>query len=426
MKKIWPPVRNLYLILFLVVSSSLNAQVPPLPTDLPNEPVGLDQYYPEEPAPGPAGKIIHEEPDVPSMHEQTIIESLTGLVFVSSLAELNTKGVSDKGLGFKGTPVLDHVEFRDQIKELIGKPVTLNILDDITRKAVLFYRLNGNPVVDVLVPEQNISTGVVQILVLVGKRGELSTEKNVYFKAKRLEGYIRLERGKLIDGKTLTEDLVWINQNPFRQVDLVYMAGEEFQETDIILSVSDRVPFRVYGGYENSGTSLTGYDRYITGFNWGDAFGLDHLMNYQHTRSKDGKRLSAHTMSYFIPLPWRHKLWLIGSYSKSDAPFGPFKLQGHSLRASTRYIIPLDDIKKYNYKHELTFGTDLVHGTNRLFFLGGEEGRTSTTIAQFMSSYHGQRSDSYGFSSFDLSVFYSPGGFNSRNTDEVFNRIRNL
>ena len=58
----------------------------------------------------------------------------------------------------------------------------------------------------------------------------------------------------------------WLNNNPFRQVDVVFKPGEKLGATDVELDVNDRLPFRPYVGYEDSGTRFTGPDRFITGF----------------------------------------------------------------------------------------------------------------------------------------------------------------
>ena len=55
-----------------------------------------------------------------------------------------------------------------------------------------------------------------------------------------------------------------------------------FDQVKFELNVNDRIPFRPYAGYEDSGTRFTGEDRFLAGFNWGNVFGLDQQLNYQY------------------------------------------------------------------------------------------------------------------------------------------------
>src|SRR5260370_37782724 len=100
-------------------------------------------------------------------------------------------------------------------------------------------------------------------------------------------------------------DLNWLNSNPFREVSLLYTPGKSAGTTDVILQTKDRFPLRVYAGYEDSGNPPLGRERWLAGFNWGNAFWADHQLSYQFTTSSDVASMRAYSLTYTAPLPSR-------------------------------------------------------------------------------------------------------------------------
>ena len=200
--------------------------------------------------------------------------------------------------------------------------------------------------------------------------------------------------------------------------------GDNFGETDIILNVDERFPLRLYGGMEDSGTLLTGENRWLTGFNWGNAFGLDHQMSYQFTSAFNADELNAHSFSYIAPLSWRHTASLFGAYVESDPGEDPagLDLGGESWQLGGSYNLPL---KQFNdIKHEATLGYVFKRSNNNLRFGGLDVFNTFTDISQFLVGYGASLTDRWGATSLRAGMNISPGGMTSKNDDESFNASR--
>jgi hemolysin activation/secretion protein len=293
----------------------------------------------------------------------------------------------------------------------------------MVRDIVVYYRENDRPVVDVIVPEQDITTGVVQLIVLEGRLGEIRVEGNEWFSSRFLADQVRMEPGDIFDEGELRDDLRWVNNNPFRDVNFIYTPGKERGTADLVLQTEDRFPVRFFAGYEDSGNDLTDDSRYFAGFNWGDALLLDHQMNYQYTTNPDGKKLRAHSGSYIMPLPWRHTWTFFGSYveTKADVP-APFNLEGVSWQASTRYAVPLRDIGPY--RHEWTGGFDFKQTNNNLEFGGIAVVNTPTEICQWVVGYDASMQDAWGGTTAGIQSFISPGGWTEKNRTANFQTLR--
>ncbi|HEY9249259.1 MAG TPA: ShlB/FhaC/HecB family hemolysin secretion/activation protein [Rariglobus sp.] len=388
-----------------------------------------EQLAPKTPPPPGASKAAPTLPEgapaatAPATADDRVLTSaLRGLVFVADPSAVKRDGVEVEGVSLDAVPLLDTPAFREKLAARLGHPLTLGGLKEITRDAVLALRAADRPVVDVIAPEQNLRTGTIQLLVTEGRLGEVRAEGNRWFSSESLTREVRIAPGAPIPGGVLLDDLAWLNQNPFRRVDLVFARGAEAGETDVILSTQDRRPWRVYTGYDNSGTPLTDEDRVFAGLNWGDAFGLGHQLNYQLTSSPDFEKMVAHSGSYIVPLPWRHTLTFFGSYAESEPDIPLFNLEGVSWQTGLRYRVPLKSWR--GLEHSVSAGLDFKRSDNDLAFGGVSVFSQATDVAQLVLGYDASLADHFGATSLGLTVALSPGGIGGRNGDSDYAAAR--
>jgi hemolysin activation/secretion protein len=370
---------------------------------------------------------IVEEPKKVKEDGKILVKELKGIIFLSDPKEVKKEGVPEfEGIQADELPHLKISSFASRMERFFGKPVTLKTLNEISREVIIFYREHDRPIVDVSVPEQDITNGIVQFVVVRGVLGQVKIEGNRWFSAKLFESSVTIQPGEIIKASKVAQDLSWINNNPFRQANAVFTPGQKPGETDLILRVKDRFPVRFYGGYEDSGNDLTGDERWQMGFNWGNAFNLDHQFNYQFTTDNDVEKLRAHSGSYIIPLPWRHRLTFFGSYveSKADISNPLLDLTGESWQTSARYAIPLPNFGAYS--HEVDGGFDFKSSNNNLEFGGAQVFNTTTEVAQWVGDYNSNLKDRWGSTSLSSTLVLSPGGLTENNTDEAFQAARSF
>jgi hemolysin activation/secretion protein len=360
--------------------------------------------------------------------EKQLLPKLEGVVIVKSETEVKTEGVPvSPGLHVMGIPLLQGEDFKAVVAPYIGQPLSENGLRDLQDDIILYCRSKNRPLIDVILPEQQLENGMLQIWFLEGTVGEVRVNNPMtkWFKDEFIRKQVRVKPGEGVDSVKLTKDIEWLNQNPFRSVDVRFQQGKDVGQSDLVLEVQDRIPVRVYVGYEDTGTRFTGEKRFVTGLNWGNAWGLDHQFNYQYTADTDFDLVSAHSASYFIPLPWRHTITIFGSYVDAKTDFGNFapgtESDGTSWQVSGRYGVPLPDL--VTYRHEVAGGFDFKRADNSLEFIGGSStnlplSSSDADVAQFVVAYTGQMADKWGLTSVALEGFYSPGDLTKNNTDE--------
>jgi hemolysin activation/secretion protein len=378
------------------------------------------EVVPPASAPGP------EQPD------RVVLPELKGLRLIDSAAKLARNGVAGAGVTLDGLPMLEAPSIRGALASYLGKPLTFGGLNAIAQTIVTWYRDHDRPFIDVAFPEQDISSGVVQAVVSEFRVGQIEVRGNEWFSSDLLRGDVRAVPGDEIDAERLQEDLAWLNQNPFRSVTIVAEKSATPGASDLVLDTSDRLPLRVYAGYDNTGTPILGHDRWNLGFNWGNALWLDQQFSYQFTSSDDfwhsreqfpGKSndptFTAHSVDYDVPLPWRDKLLIFGSYSEAVPRLGPsLGVVGLSGQASILYDWKLPALP--HLVQELELGYDFKTSNNDLEFGGTTVSNVTTEIDQFPVEYIATLSDDYGQTVLDDAFFYSPGNLTDGNKDALF------
>jgi hemolysin activation/secretion protein len=362
---------------------------------------------PKLPPANPPALIRPPAPATRPQGEQVVVPHLQGLVFVDSPDDVRAASITH-GVDVSQAALLKSPRFAAAMSAHLGKPLTLSDLNEICQFVVVYCREIDRPVVDAIVPQQDVTYGTVQILVLQGHVGKIHAEGNRFFPSAMLTGEIRAKTGDEISQTRLLEDVDWLNRNPFRHTDLILERGEEFGQTDVVLETEDHFPLRVYAGYENTGTVSTGEDRWLAGLNWGNAFGLDEQLNYQYTMGANIENFQAHSGSYVVPLPWRDVLTVFGNWSDSNVQTDPNVFQnGQSWQISARYEIPLPQIQGITQSVQL--GGDFKRSNTNAEFGGFSVYSSYVNTVQFMLGYNAADTDRFGLTHAALEGYFSPG-----------------
>jgi hemolysin activation/secretion protein len=367
-------------------------------------------------------------PETAASGDKTVmLESLKGVIAIASKEQLATRpAIPVGGVHVGCVDRIDNETARNILKAFVGKPVSMASLNMMVTKLQQYYVNQGFPFVSIGFPEQDVSSGVVQVLIVESVLGNISIEGNRYFSDKHYLSLMHLHPGNPISQAVMKKDSDWINDtNPFRAGDFFLRAGKnKTGTTDLDFRVNERLPLRLTLGYNNNGTKTTGEDRLEAGINWGNAFGLGHQVSYQFTTNKEFSDYTGHSISYIAPLPWQHTFSAVASKSKTRSRLDDdlMKQEGESSQLSLAYKIPLKDIG--SYRHSLSPLFDYKENDNNLDFSNIPVIDNNTNIFQWGLSYEGSLPDSLGVTSFSVRGIYSPGSINSMNDDLSFDISR--
>lgn len=410
-----------YVALSLVSLSLFSNDLPPIGYFIDNDPSALENQE----------QLLPSEKEMLES-ERVLIPDAKGVVLVGSY-ELVSHYQKVDGLVVKGMELPGSLRVLDEgLRPLYyGKSLTLKDVFEIKKAIILFYQDNGHPLVSIQLPEQEVTHGVLQLVVTESRVESVNAYGAKWFNNRRLANKLDLKPGKLIDEQKLVKNLEWINQNPFHRSDVIYSPGSRPDTTVVEVVTQDRFPLRVYAGAENSGLSTIGTDRVYGGLNWGNAFGVDQQITFQYTASDDFHEFQSYMGYYAIPLPWQHRFTLFGGYAKVhpklhmegviEAP-GHLRSDGMSIQVSGRYTIPLNPFGQF--LHEVSAGFDFKRTNNTAFFNDVPIYGKLANLTQFLLQYSLGYERGISKTSFMLDFFFSPFKMASDESSRTYQTLR--
>ncbi|MBI5346653.1 MAG: ShlB/FhaC/HecB family hemolysin secretion/activation protein [Chlamydiae bacterium] len=349
--------------------------------------------------------------------DAVLVDQLKVLIFQN---EYRKPDCMAEGIIIDNIKAPDEKEFIQQFSVFINEPITLNQIKKIKEQVIKYYREKGYPLVGVRVPTgQDISQKRLHVCINLARLGDVKAIGNKYFSSQQFVKEIKTKNGEVIKTDKILQDLEWLNDNPFRAVDLVYEPGSKIGETNIILAVQDKVPFRPYLGYQNNDYTVGGHTRIFGGVNLGNLFWSSQQMNFQFTSASNANQFWAVTGNYIIPLPIRCILKLYADFSHTTTKVPMIaNVEGKGWYLGGRYEINLPMTNKVS--HDLVIGYDFKNTNNFLEYDGNQLYFTHIDISQFLLRYQATHDDNLGTSSFEALFYISPGHMTSDNTAKSF------
>ena len=328
---------------------------------------------------------------------------------------------------------IDAAALREQLTPFVDRPLSRKLIAEVQAAVAAAYREAGRPFVSVTLPPQEVSSGVLQLRVIVFKVAGIKVT------GAAAESYppnrIRLVPGQEIDARKLETDLDWANRNPFRQVEAVFGPGKDLGMTDVNIQVTDRKPWQVYAGYANSGTLLTDRNRYYVGAS--GAPSADIVASYQLTGSgnfwfddglfsrPDDAKYVSQAGRLLTPLGLRTSLEVVGDHVlTNERPNNLFRIKTQTSQASAIVRTALSGLLPPAVG-DLLGGVELKHQLRTTIFDGTPVAEGSADVAQLVVGWNGRWSDNLGTNSLDVRFKSNPGGILTGNNSLAWSAFTN-
>ena len=362
------------------------------------------------------------------------------MVLVPKLAGIKLTG-SGSGARVKDEPsgrpgrieavglTVDYAGLMEALGPFLGAPLTERGLDRLIETVLRYYESEDRPVTDIVAPEQDLADGKIELVIIDGVVGSVAMQSGGIFNDELLSGAIHLQRGEILLSSELQKHLDWFNRNPFRPAALYAAPGQAEGEADLVFALSERRPWRMYAGYENSGAEVAGEHRFLTGFNWGNALGRDMLLSYQFTSAESPGELSAHALSMEIPFHSRHQfLRFNGSWADilTEGYLAGILLEssGSSWQLGASYGFQWN--RWLDFRQEASIGVEFKSSDNFLVYggiLGGSG--AGVEVVQLRADYRATRQfKQRGSLAVSAAVVGSPGRLSAENSSENFRQFR--
>jgi hemolysin activation/secretion protein len=235
------------------------------------------------------------------------------------------------------------------------------------------YRDRGYGAVQVLLPEQDITKGIVQFRVLQPRVGRVLIEGNQHFDNENIRRSLpSVKERETPNSKAMSRNLQITGEHPAKQTNVLLRSGASEEQVDVNIKVTDEKPWRVFLTADNTGTRETGYYRTGIGFQNSNLFNRDHTLTAQYVTSPtDAGDVSIYGAGYRIPFyDLNSSLDLIAGYSDVDSGTvqGLFNVSGKGTIGIVRwnYYLP----RWEDLEQKVALGFDYRKFENQVLFQG--------------------------------------------------------
>ncbi|GAB3548587.1 two-partner secretion system transporter TpsB2 [Noviherbaspirillum agri] len=290
------------------------------------------------------------------------------------------------------------------------------------------YQRLGYNVVQVVLPEQELNQGVVQLRVVEAKLGKVRVQGNRTFdEANIRQGLPGLQEGQTPNIADVSSSLKLVNENPAKKVTLQLQSGAQEDEVDATLKVVDDKPWKIGATVDNNGTEVTG-DTYLTvQYQHANIAGRDHVLGLQYTTTiEEPSRVNVYGLGYHIPLySLGDSVDLYASYSDVDsgavlAGIVDLQVSGKGAVYGVRYNHNLR--RAGDYESKLMVGLDYKAYRNNVLLQGIQLGN-DVTVHPLSVAYVGGWTLPRSEISFSLAASHNvPGG--DKGDRAAFNLVR--
>ncbi len=194
----------------------------------------------------------------------------------------------------------------DALMSIFAKRTGTNVaLSDIKQAASdlqMEYRSRGYPTVNVTIPPQTITNGMVKIRVFEGRLSEILVTHNRYFSSNNvMRALPSLHTNTILVGPVFQAELDRANRNQDRQISGQLEPGLEENTTILNLQVKDRLPLHAKVDFNNQSSPGTPSERINTSASYQNLWQLEHSIGVQYSFSPQSYKSGDSWNWYDLP-----------------------------------------------------------------------------------------------------------------------------
>lgn len=273
----------------------------------------------------------------------------------------------------QGNTLLTAQEVEQAVAPFTGKSKDFGDIQRALEALEQAYRGRGYGIVQVQLPEQDITKGVIQFRVLQPRIGKVTIEGNTQFDADNVRRSLpTVKEGETPNSREIARNLQLLGEHPVKQTNVLLRSGAAEEQVDVNIKVTDDKPWRVFLTLDNTGTGDTGYFRSGIGYQNSNLFNRDQTLTAQYVTSPtEASKVSIYGLGYRIPFyELNGALDLIAGFSdvNSGTVQGLFNVSGSGAVYAARWTHYLP--KWGEVEQKLAFGLDYRAFKNEVLFQG--------------------------------------------------------
>jgi hemolysin activation/secretion protein len=314
-----------------------------------------------------------------------------------------------------GNTVLPKGKIEEAVYPFLGETKTIEDVENARSALEKKYQEAGYLTVSVSIPQQEVDSGIVKLLVTEGTVERLRVTDSKYTSLAEVKSRVsEFGEGKVPHFPTAQQQLTTVNRGQNRQVTPVLRAGKSPGKVEVDLKVQDQLP--LHGSLElndkyspnTTETRLNGSLRYENLWQKDHSIGISFQLS-----PEDLNEVKVISATYVIPRMNGDYFAAYGVISKSDiAAVGDVNVVGNGYIAGARYIHPLPLVE--NFYHSLTLGVDYKDFKESVSLLGSDGFKTPISYTAFTLGYDGTYQAESSQTQLNVALNLSPRGLGNK------------
>ncbi|MEN8638241.1 ShlB/FhaC/HecB family hemolysin secretion/activation protein [Pseudomonas sichuanensis] len=238
-----------------------------------------------------------------------------------------------RSIDLKGADSLSAADRAQVLKPFIGQCLGVSQLNDLLKAITNLYLERGMVTSRAYLPQQDLSAGHLQVLVVEGRLEGLRPAEGSGLSTRELGMTFPGSRGESLSLREIEQMVDQLNRLPSNQAQMELAPGKAVGGTEVLVRNQPQKPWRASLSRNNEGQPSTGEQMLNLGLEWDSPLGLaDQLvLRGGHDVVSDHTQGSKNGMLWYN-LPWG---WWSFSYSNSESEYrSPIFAQGFAFKQS--------------------------------------------------------------------------------------------
>ena len=223
-----------------------------------------------------------------------------------------------KDIELKGADSLSDSEKNRLLKPYIGQCLGVTQLNELLKVITNHYIEKGLVTSRAYLPQQDLSGGHLQVLVVEGRLEGLKGAEGSGLSERELAMSFPGKPGELLNLRDIEQMVDQLNRLPSNHAQTELTPGQNIGGSEVLVKNTPQKPWRVGLSRHNDGQKSTGEQQWGTSFDWDSPLGLaDQLaLRGGHDAVSDHQKTSRNAMLYYnLPFGW----WNLSyTYSQSE------------------------------------------------------------------------------------------------------------
>ncbi|MEE1925696.1 ShlB/FhaC/HecB family hemolysin secretion/activation protein [Pseudomonas sp. 148P] len=274
----------------------------------------------------------------------------------SAAATASGPSLQVNGFTLEGNGAIGSDELLPLLGDLQGRTVSLGELQAGANRITRLYRERGYPLARAYIPAQEIDGGVVRIVVMEGRFGEVGLNNTSRVSGAALAPLTALKSGDAVRSAELERSLLLLSDTPGVEVKSTLKPGASVGATDLLVDVTPGPLLSGSVDADNYGNRFTGEYRLGGTLNVNSPLGLGDRLTLRAMGSDEDQQYGR--IAYQLPVgPWATQVGV--AYSDMDyqlaKDFDELDAHGNARIASLYAIQPLVRSRDFSLYAQVQF-----------------------------------------------------------------------